>query len=71
MAGFEVATEGGECKYEGEWEYLLGFRDQAVQPVPRDETVSASLRRRQLVKKTENQFELCAPLMARWLRDRA
>ena len=38
-----------ECRLDGEWEYLKGFRSRELQPPPADEAVFQSLRRRLMV----------------------
>jgi hypothetical protein len=56
-----------ECGVEGEWAYLEGFRAAEVQPVPADEAVRRSLRRRLLVEDAEGGWRMRVPLMRRWL----
>ena len=56
-----------ECGVEGEWAYLEGFREAEVQPVPTDEAVRRSLRRRLLVEEADGGWRMRVPLMRRWL----
>ena len=57
----------GESRLPGEWEYLSAFRARQTQPLPADEAVSSSLRRRLLVAEVDGQCRLRVPLMSRWL----
>jgi len=59
-----------ESRLPGEWDYLRGFRNLEEQPVPGDEALRCSLRRRLLVDEAEGRFQLRVPLMGRWLRQR-
>jgi hypothetical protein len=38
-----------ECKLDGEWDYLRGFRTSETQPPPTNEAIYESLRRRLMV----------------------
>lgn len=60
----------GESTLPGEWEYLSAFRKRELQPLPEDEKIYASLRRRLLVAEETGEWRLRVPLMARWLRER-
>jgi len=60
----------GESTLPGEWEYLAAFRKRETQPLPEDEAIYISLRRRLLVEEENGQWRLRVPLMARWLRER-
>jgi hypothetical protein len=60
----------GECRTEGEREYLEGFRRRDVQALPDDEAVLRTLRRRLLVVEDGGRLRLRVPLMQRWLRER-
>lgn len=60
-----------ECVSEGEWEYLLAFKKRDRLAPPEDETVNASLRRRQLVVAENAEWRLGARLMQRWLVKRS
>jgi AAA ATPase domain len=59
-----------ESKLPGEWDYVRGFRTADLQPLPDDEAVARSLRRRLLVVEDAGRFRLRVPLMGRWLRQR-
>jgi hypothetical protein len=60
-----------ECRSPGEWDYVRGFRRFDEQPVPQEDLVYQSLRRRLLVTEGENLFwRLRVPIMQRWLRQR-
>jgi hypothetical protein len=54
----------------GQWEYLSKFRICETQPLPDDEAIVQSLRRRLLVEEESGQWRLRVPLMSRWLRTR-
>jgi hypothetical protein len=54
----------------GQWEYLSKFRIRETQPLPDDEAIVQSLRRRLLVEEEAGQWRLRVPLMSRWLRTR-
>ncbi len=60
----------GECKLSGEWEYLAAFRRKASQPIPDNEALYRSLKRRLLVVEENSEFRLRVPLMERWLKER-
>jgi hypothetical protein len=60
----------GECRTEGEREYLEGFRRRDVQALPDDEAVLRTLRWRLLVVEDGGRLRLRVPLMQRWLRER-
>ena len=53
-----------------EWDYLRGFRARDTQPIPENELVHQTLRRRLLVVPENNEWRLRVPLMQRWLRER-
>jgi energy-coupling factor transporter ATP-binding protein EcfA2 len=53
-----------------EWAYLRAFRSREEQPIPEDEALDRSLRRRRLVVEEAGRYRLRVPLMARWLRQR-
>jgi hypothetical protein len=56
---------------EAEWAWLSGFRRQDTLPIPDDEAVYQSLRRRWLVTDAgQGEWRLRVPLLQRWLRDR-
>lgn len=59
-----------ESSLPGEWEYLSKFRIRDTQPLPDDEAIVQSLRRRLLVEEEGGQWRLRVPLMSRWLRNR-
>jgi len=59
-----------ESRLPGEWDYLRAFRSIEEQPVPIDEALDRSLRRRRLVVEEGGRYRLRVPLMARWLRER-
>jgi hypothetical protein len=59
-----------ESKLPGEWDYVRAFRAVDFQPLPDDEAVARSLRRRLLVVEKAGRFRLRVPLMGRWLRQR-
>src|SRR5271165_60098 len=59
-----------ESTLPGEWEYLSKFHSCETQPLPDDEAIAQSLRRRLLVKEEADQWRLSVPLMSRWLRKR-
>jgi len=59
-----------ESRLPGEWDYLRAFRSTDEQPVPADEALDRSLRRRRLVVEEGGRYRLRVPLMARWLRER-
>lgn len=59
-----------ECRLPGEWEYLTGFRRADQQPLPADEEVLRSLRRRLMVVVDGDRCRMLVPLMQRWLRER-
>jgi hypothetical protein len=61
-----------ESRLPGEWEYLSAFRRQETQPLPGDEDVARSLRRRLLVESDGGAglWRLRVPLMRRWLIER-
>lgn len=59
-----------QSRLPGEWDYLRAFRSTEEQPVPIDEALDRSLRRRRLVVEEGGRFRLRVPLMARWLRER-
>ncbi|MFL6337100.1 MAG: hypothetical protein ACJ754_27685, partial [Pyrinomonadaceae bacterium] len=54
----------------GEWEYLATFRRQVNQPIPDNEKVVASLRRRLLIEEEGDEWRLRIPLMRQWLYER-
>jgi len=59
-----------ESRLPGEWDYLRVFRNAEEQPLPVDEALDRSLRRRRLVVEEKDRYHLRVPLMARWLRER-
>ncbi len=59
-----------ESRLPGELGYLHAFRAADEQPVPTDQAVARSLRRRRLVSEQAGRFRLRVPLMGRWLRHR-
>jgi hypothetical protein len=59
-----------ESKLPGEWDYVRAFRTVDLQPLPDDEAIARSLRRRLLVAEDAGRFRLRVPLMGRWLRQR-
>jgi len=59
-----------ESRLSGEWDYLREFRRAETQPVPADEALERSLRRRRLVVEEDGRYRLRVPIMARWLRQR-
>jgi energy-coupling factor transporter ATP-binding protein EcfA2 len=59
-----------ESRLPGEWDYLRAFRSREEQPIPEDEALDRSLRRRRLVVEEAGRYRLRVPLMARWLRQR-
>lgn len=60
----------GECTLPGEWEYLSAFRARETQPLPGDEAIYVSLRRRLLMEEESGHWRLRVPLMVRWLKQR-
>jgi len=60
----------GESVLPGEWDYLSAFRARETQPLPGEEALYVSLRRRLLMAEENNEWHLRVPLMARWLRQR-
>lgn len=60
----------GECTLPGEWEYLSAFRSRETQPLPGDEAIYVSLRRRLLMEEVNGEWRLRVPLMGRWLKQR-
>ena len=58
------------CRLSGEWEYLAGFRAREAQPLPTDEPVFQSLRRRLMIVVEGDHCRMRVPLMQRWLRER-
>ncbi len=59
-----------ESRLSGEWEYLAGFRAREAQPLPTDEPVFQSLRRRLMIVVEGDHCRMRVPLMQRWLRER-
>ena len=59
-----------ECTLPGEWEYLSAFRQKDFQPLPEDDAIYQSLRRRLIMKEENVHWRLRIPLMQRWLRKR-
>ncbi len=59
-----------ESTLPGEWEYLERFKRVDMQPLPDDEAVARSLRRRELMAIANGEWRLRVPLMERWLRVR-
>ena len=59
-----------ECPSDAEWDYLRGFRSRDLQPIPQDEAIFQSLRRRWIVSEEAGQWRMRVPLMQRWLRER-
>jgi hypothetical protein len=56
---------------EADWAWLVGFRRLDALPIPEDEAVFLSLRRRWLVVDAElGKWRLRVPLLLRWLRER-
>ena len=56
---------------EADWAWLLGLRRRDSLPIPEDEAVYQSLRRRWLVVEAGNgEWQLRVPLLLRWLRER-
>ncbi|MFM8331008.1 MAG: hypothetical protein ACKN9T_04915 [Candidatus Methylumidiphilus sp.] len=56
---------------EADWAWLVGFRRHDTLPIPEDEAVFLSLRRRWLVVDAEpGKWRLRVPLLLRWLRER-
>ena len=56
---------------EADWAWLLGLRRRDSLPIPEDEAVYQSLRRRWLVVDAGNgEWRLRVPLLLRWLRER-
>jgi hypothetical protein len=72
VSGHNVLYEllRGENTLPGQWEYLSKFRLRETQPLPDDEAIMQSLRRRLLVEEEAGQWRLRVPLMSRWLRTR-
>ena len=52
-----------ESTLPGEWEYLSKFRSRDTQPLPDDEAIVQSLRRRLLVEEEAGQWRLRVPLL--------
>ncbi len=52
----------------GELAYLRRFAREETLPIPEDDAVDRSLRRRLLVVPEGDRYRLRAPIMARWLR---
>lgn len=63
----ELLMGVGESRDPREWDYLSGFRRRETQPIPDDEAVGRSLRRRLLVVEEGDRMRLRVPLMLRWL----
>lgn len=59
-----------ESLLPGEWAYLTAFRKYTSQPIPDNEKVATSLRRRLLIDEENNEWRLRIPLMRRWLYER-
>ncbi len=59
-----------ESRLPGEWDYLAGFRTRDEQPLPTDEAVFQSLRRRLMIVVDGDRCRMRVPLMQRWLRER-
>lgn len=59
-----------ECTLPGEWEYLSAFRRKPAQPLPDNDEIYRSLKRRLLVVEENGEFRLRVPLMERWLKER-
>ncbi|MEP7013013.1 MAG: ATP-binding protein [Acidobacteriota bacterium] len=57
-----------ESALPGELGYLRRFAREETLPIPEDDAVDRSLRRRLLVVPEGNRYRLRAPIMARWLR---
>jgi hypothetical protein len=57
-----------ESTLPGEWEYLSKFRIRDTHPLPDNESIVLSRRRRLLVAEEGDQWRLRVPLMCRWLR---
>ena len=56
---------------EADWAWLVGFRRADTLPIPEDEAVFLSLRRRWLVVEAgPGEWRLRVPLLQRWLRER-
>ena len=56
---------------EAEWDWIKGFRRREALPIPEDEAVFLSLRRRWLVVDAgPGEWRLRVPLLLRWLRER-
>ncbi len=60
----------GESTLPGEWDYLSSFRTRETQPLPGEEALYVSLRRRLLMEEASGEWRLRVPLMARWLKMR-
>ena len=60
-----------ECSLPGEREYIYGFYKKDYQPIPEDDAIRRSLRRRLLVDEENGKWLLRVPLMQRWLRKRS
>lgn len=58
----------GASTLDGEWAYLMGFREKEEQGAPEDERVRRSLLRREVVIEEGGVWRLRVPLMGRWLR---
>ena len=63
----ELLMGVGESRDPREWDYLSGFRRRETQPIPDDEAIGRSLRRRLLVVEEGDRMRLRVPLMLRWL----
>jgi hypothetical protein len=57
-----------ESRLDGESDYLMGFRTREAQPMPEDESVARSLKRRLLIVQDGDLWRLRAPLFRRWLQ---
>lgn len=57
-----------ESALPGELAYLRRFAREETLPIPEDDAVDRSLRRRLLVVPEGDRYRLRAPIMARWLR---
>jgi hypothetical protein len=60
-----------ESQIRGEWDYLRGFRDHDVLPLPIDDAIRKSLLRRCLVEISGREVRMRVPLMQHWIRKRS
>jgi hypothetical protein len=60
-----------ESQLPGEWDFLLGFKNQKTQPLPESAAIVSSLQRRSLIQIEDDHVLLRVPLMQLWMEKRA